>query len=107
MAQEETKSGEDTGEPVQLYRFKVRTADGREMVSAVAVVDPNADGEPEHDAANEKEDLEKKHAAEAKAHEDEVAAAHDDHADGHEEVIDKSHEDLKGKHEEALDAKHE
>ena len=27
---------------VQLYRFHVATADGRESVSAVALVDPNA-----------------------------------------------------------------
>jgi|GEM_PF-1575371 len=28
-------------DPVALYRFKVRTADGRELTSAVTVVDPN------------------------------------------------------------------
>src|SRR5437868_4074381 len=61
MAEEEKDQQVGGGEPVQLYRFKVRTADGREMVSAVAVVDPNAEGEGKDDAANSAEDLGDKH----------------------------------------------
>src|SRR5713101_2019593 len=108
MAEQTTNSGGDASgsEPVQLYRFKVRTADGREMTSAVAVVDPNAEGDTEHDAANEKEELEAKHKAEEKAHEEELAKIHDEHADAHEATIDAHHDDLKDKHEEAIDAKH-
>src|SRR5947199_254102 len=74
MAEEEKDQQVGGGEPVQLYRFKVRTADGREMVSAVAVVDPNAEGEGKDDAANSAEELEqnhKEHVAELAKHAEE------------------------------------
>src|SRR5881409_2653065 len=109
MAETTTNNSGDAtgGEPVQLYRFKVRTADGREMTSAVAVVDPNAEGDTQHDAATEKEDLEAKHKAEDKAHDEELSKIHDEHAADHEAAVDAQHEELTAKHEEAIDAKHE
>src|SRR5260221_36819 len=39
---EERPEGIADAAPVQFYRFKVRTSDGRELTSAVALVDPNA-----------------------------------------------------------------
>src|SRR5438309_5913114 len=103
MADEQEKKNTDSGdpEPVQLYRFKVRTADGREMVSAVAVVDPNAEGEGKDDAANSAEELEQKHKEEEKDHDSELAGHHDAEAERHAADLDKTHQDVEAKHEEA------
>jgi len=98
---------DQTRKPVQLYRFKVRTADGREMVSAVAVVDPNAEGEGKDDAADSAEELEQKHKEEEKEHGEELAGHHDAEAERHAADLDKHHEDIEAKHDEATDAKHE
>ena len=69
-------SGSDGEEaPVQLYRFKVRTADGREMTSAVAVVDPNAEGEGQDDPKDALDELDKKHKAEGKKHHEDLKGA--------------------------------
>src|SRR5882672_7160216 len=79
-------------EPVQLYRFRVRTSDGRELVSAVAVVDSNASDQNQHDPADSMEELDQKHQAESQQHDADLA--------GHQEEI-------SAKHIEAVDAKHE
>src|SRR5438270_7822834 len=100
MAEEEKDQQVGEQEPVQLYRFKVRTADGREMVSAVAVVDPNAEGDNKDDAANSLEELEQKHKEEAKAHDDDLDAAHKDEADRHAADLDQHHQDQADAHSE-------
>src|SRR5438105_8397892 len=123
MADQQTTSGQGGGagsappasgesQPVQLYRFKVKTADGREVTSAIAVVDPNAGDE--HDAAGEKEDLEKKHQEELKKHEEEIAKLHEDEKQRHAADISQSHGSEAERHEQHLDdvqqheiAKHE
>ena len=123
MADQQTTSGQGGGaggappasgesQPVQLYRFKVKTADGREVTSAIAVVDPNAGDE--HDAAGEKEDLEKKHQEELKRHEEEIAKLHEDEKQRHAADISQSHGSEAERHEQHLDdvqqheiAKHE
>src|SRR5437879_11631771 len=108
MADEEKKSGgSGETEPVQLYRFKVRTSDGREMVSAVAVVDPNAEGEGHDDAANTLEELEQKHKAEEKAHKEEMDKFHEEEQGRHASDVDAHHEAAADKHLEALDTHHE
>lgn len=76
--QKDQQSGES--EPLQFYRFVVRTADGREMTSAVAVVDPNSKAENQSDPKDSMEE-DQKHKQEEKQHGDDLADAHDAEAE--------------------------
>src|ERR1700694_531706 len=88
MAEEEKDEQVGGSEPVQLYRFKVRTADGREMVSAVAVVEPNADAGGQDDPADTLEELDQKHKEEAKEHDEDLAKTHEEEEKRHADDLD-------------------
>src|SRR5436305_1454012 len=94
-------------EPVQLFRFVVRTADGREMTSAVAVVDPNSKDANKADPKDTMDALDQQHKEEDAAHGDDLTKAHQDEAKKHAETIDAHHEDVKAVHDEAQAAKTE
>ena len=93
--------------PAQLYRFRVRTSDGRELVSAVAVVDPNASDQNQHDPADSMEELEQKHQTESREHDGDLGRSHQEESQRHADDLAAHHEDISGKHIEAVDAKHE
>lgn len=105
------QTGNDANEPVeeqaQLYRFWVRAPDGREMVSAVVEVDPNAEGDPQDDPASSKEELKQKHEAEAKKHDEELEELHGEQEEQHASDVEEHHGEVASKHEEALVAKGE
>src|SRR5436305_10596241 len=107
MAEEDKDQQVGDQEPIQLYRFKVRTADGREMVSAVAVVDPNSKAEGKDDAKDSAEELDQKHKEEAKDHDEQIDQAHKDEADRHGADLDAHHQAQTDAHTEATDARHE
>jgi len=92
---------------VQLYRFRIRTSDGRELVSAVAVVDPNASDQNQHDPADSLEELEQKHETESRQQDEDLARSHREESQRHAADLDAHQEDISAKHLEAVDAKHE
>jgi unconventional prefoldin RPB5 interactor 1 len=104
-------TGNDASEPAleraQHYRFWVVAPDGREMVSAVVEVDPNAEGDPEHDPASSKEELEQKQKAEAKKHDEELKKLHVEQEEQQAADLEPFHQHVAAKQEEAFDAKSE
>jgi hypothetical protein len=93
--------------PVQLYRFKVKTADGREMTSAVAVVDPNSTDANQADPKDSLDALDQTHKAEAEQHGAEVDKAHADEKKEAESALDAHHADIAKDKLGALDVTHE
>src|SRR3954462_12940524 len=76
----QTNEGTQDPAPVSHYRFRVRTLDGREMVSAVAVVDPNAPDANQADPKDSLEALDQQHEQEAGAHATDLQKAHESEA---------------------------
>ena len=77
------------------------------MTSAVAVVDPNAEGEGQDDPKDALDELDKKHKAEGKKHHEDLKGAHEDEANQHADGLDEHHQHVAGAHDEAQDAQAE
>jgi hypothetical protein len=103
--QTDDKSQEAAPAPVQLYRFRVKTADGREMVSAVAVVDPNSTDANQADPKDSLEALDQQHKQEADAHDQDLASAHESESAETEKSLDANHDDVTKAHLDALDTR--
>src|SRR5271163_611342 len=84
-------SSADAAPTKQYYRFRVQTADGKEMTSAVAEVDLEADGDLENDPKSDDEAVQKRHDKEQKEHAKQSDDFHDSEHAKDMDDLDKDH----------------